>query len=284
MKNLKASINQRIWFITGISSGLGKALAESVIESGDFVIGTFRKQYQVDEFLKANSGKAHAILLDITNHNAIEKEIGQIMTQFSRIDVLVNNAGVGFAGGIEETSMEECRKVMEVNFFSVLKMTQVVLPIMRKQESGHIVQISSHGGLKAFAGFGIYNASKFALEGFSEALAEEIKPLGIKLILVESGPFRTNFAGNNLGLAKKVIADYETTARVFRKKLKSVHAKQEGDPYKAAKAIMEMVNSKNPSLRLPLGKIALMTIGSKMEQVKLDLEKNKEVAEYAIFE
>lgn len=276
-------MQQRIWFITGISSGLGKALAEQVIESGDFVIGTFRKQAQVSAFLKANKSKADALLLDVTNHTATEEAIAQIQKKYTRIDVLVNNAGIGFAGGIEETSIEETRRVMEVNFFSVLKITQLVLPIMRAQKSGHIIQISSHGGVKAFAGFGIYNASKFALEGFSEALAQEIGSLGIQLTMVEPGPFRTNFAGAGLGLAEKIIEDYNATAGAFRGKLKAVHQKQEGDPTKAAIAIMEVVNAETPPLRLPLGKIALKTIGMKITSVQADLEQGRVVAENTVF-
>jgi len=277
-------MEKRIWFITGISSGLGKSLAESVIKSGDFVIGTFRKQNQVNEFINKNNNNAFAYLLDVTNHESVENVVQQINDKFSRIDILVNNAGVGFVGAIEETSIEEARKVMEVNFFSALKMTQAVLPMMRQQRSGHIIQISSHGGLKAFAGFGLYNASKFALEGFSEALAQEVKPLGIQLSIIEPGPFRTKFAGAALGLAEKVIEDYDATAGAFRTKLKGVNNKQEGDPDKAAIAIIDLVNSENPTLRMPLGKIALVTIGMKVDSVTADLEKHREVAGSAVFE
>ncbi len=276
--------NKRNWFITGISSGLGKALADVVIDKGDFVIGTFRKQSQVNEFNEKHTGKAFAFLLDVTDYASIEKIVKRIQEDFLRIDVLVNNAGVGFAGAIEETSMEEIRKVFEVNFFSVLKITNEFLPFMRKQKSGHIIQISSHGGLKAFAGFGIYNASKFALEGFSEALAQEIEPLGIKLTMVEPGPFRTNFAGEGLGLAKNIIDDYSETAGAFRAKLKGVHLKQEGHPQKAAMAIFDLVVSDNPSLRLPLGKIALKTIKMKLDSVTADLKNNIKIAENAVFD
>ena len=156
---------------------------------------------------------------------------------------------MGFVGAIEETSMDEVRRVFEANVFGTLKLTQTVLPHMRKEKNGHIVQISSHGGIKAFAGFGIYNASKFALEGFSEALAQEVAPLGIKISIVEPGPFRTKFAGDGLGLAEQVIDDYSETAGAFRAKLKGVDGKQEGDPVKASKAIINLVNSENPSLK-----------------------------------
>ncbi|RNC85932.1 MAG: SDR family NAD(P)-dependent oxidoreductase [Balneola sp.] len=276
-------MNNRTWFITGISSGLGKALAKAVIEYGDYVIGTFRRQEQVDEFNKLYQNKAKALLLDITNHHLIEASFNRLKETNTRIDVLVNNAGVGFAGAIEETSTEETRKVFEANFFGALKTTREVLPVMRAQKSGHIIQISSHGGIKAFAGFGIYNASKFALEGFSEALAQETAPLNIKVTMVEPGPFRTEFAGTGLGLAETVIEDYSETAGIFRNKLKGVHGQQEGDPDKAAHAIIDMVNLEHPPLRLPLGRIPLTTIQMKLDSVQKDLDEQRSVAESVVF-
>jgi len=276
-------MNNKIWLITGISSGLGKALAEAVIKKGDYVIGTFRKKLQVEAFNDKNIKNAHAIVLDITNDKQIKESIHLIINKYKKIDVLVNNAGMGFVGAIEETSMEEVRHVFETNFFGTLKLTQTVLPYMRKEKKGTIIQISSHGGIKAFAGFGIYNASKFALEGFSEAMAQEVAPLGIKVLIVEPGPFRTNFAGNGLGQAEKIIDDYSKTAGAFKTKLKGVDGKQEGDPVKAANAIIDLINSKNTTLRLPLGKVAIMTIGMKLESIQSDIERNKQIAISTIF-
>ncbi|WP_044211702.1 oxidoreductase [Flammeovirga sp. OC4] len=275
--------SKRVWLITGISSGLGKALATEVMQEGDFVIGTFRQQSQTDQFNIEYKDKGFGITLDITNTSKVTEAVDFVLSQFGKVDVLVNNAGVGFVGAIEETSLEETREVVEANFFGALHLTQLVLPSMRKVQKGHIVQISSHGGIKAFAGFGIYNASKFALEGFSEALAQEVLPFGIKVSIVEPGPFRTNFAGKGLKIAKKTIEDYDTTSGAFKAKLKGVDGKQEGDPIKASKAIIDLVNSEQPSLRLPLGKTALMTINMKLESVKSDLEKHREVASEAIF-
>lgn len=277
-------MERRIWFITGISSGLGKALAEAVMDTGDFVLGTFRKEAQVKEFNAKNKGKGHSFLLDVTNHIAIENTVKSILDCFGHVDVLVNNAGLGFVGAVEESSMEEVRQLFEANFFGPLKLTQEILPFMRTRKKGHIVQISSHGGIKAFAGFGIYNASKFALEGFSEALQQEVAPLGIKVSLVEPGPFRTKFAASGLPEAKRTILDYDDTAGTFRSKLKNVDGKQEGDPLKAAQAIIDLVNDEEPSLRLPLGKTALATIGMKLESVKADLDKHRKVAENAVYE
>lgn len=276
-------MTNKIWLITGISSGLGKALAESVMEKGDFVIGTFRKESQVEAFNNKKNEDARAYLMDMTNEKEIEKTVEKIVTKYGRIDVLVNNAGMGFVGAIEEAATEETRKVFETNFFGALKLTQMILPLMRKEKSGNIVQISSQGGINASPGFGIYNASKFALEGFSEALAKEVAPLGIKVSIVEPGPFRTNFAGEGLGLAKNVIEDYSQTAGKLRHNLKEKDGKQEGDPIKASKAIIDMVNSENPTLRLPLGRIALMLIGKKLESVKSDLEANREIAVNTIY-
>jgi NAD(P)-dependent dehydrogenase (short-subunit alcohol dehydrogenase family) len=276
-------MNKRIWFITGISSGLGKALARAVVMSGDYVIGTLRNQQQVDIFNAGHKEKAIALKVDITKPNDIERAVHYIETEIGRVDVLVNNAGFGFAGAIEESGIEEVREVFEANLFGTLQLTQAMLPIFRKQGSGHIIQISSHGGIKAFAGFGIYNASKFALEGFSEALAAEIFPFGIKVTLVEPGPFRTNFAGESFREAAKTIEAYSATAGYFRQRMKQVNGKQEGDPAKAALAIISAANMENPPLRLPLGKIALATISSKLESIQNDLEASRQIAENVIF-
>lgn len=277
-------MKKQIWLITGISSGLGKSLAEAAMLAGHFVVGTFRKPGQVAEFNQGNEGRGLGILLEINDLEASKLALQKAHETYGQIDVLVNNAGMGFVGAIEETSMEEVRTVFETNFFATLGLTQAVLPLMREQRSGHIVQISSHGGVKAFGGFGIYNASKFALEGFSEALAQEVTPLGIKVSIVEPGPFRTAFAGNNLGVASGDIADYKDTAGAFKSKLQSVDGKQEGDPDKAALAIIDHVHKENPTLRLPLGKVPMVTISAKIESLKSDLEANREVAEGAIFE
>ena len=209
--------------------------------------------------------------------------VNEIIDRFGRIDVLVNNAGVGFAGAIEETGMAEARAVFDANFFGALKLTQAFLPHFRRQRNGHIIQISSHSGVKGFAGFGIYGASKFALEGFSEALAQEVAPLGIRVTMVEPGPFRTNFAGTGFGLASTIIDDYGPTVGAFRERIKGVDGRQEGDPAKAAQLIVDLAHADNPPLRLPLGKIALATIQAKIDSVQSDLNAGREGAESAVF-
>lgn len=275
--------DKSVWLITGISSGLGKALSELVLAKGDLLIGTFRNQEQVDSFNADHKGDAMAIMLDVSKSDSIDNAVSFIESEVGRIDVLVNNAGYGMVGAIEETSIEEVRNIFESNFFGTLQMTQKLLPFFRLQNNGHIIQISSQAGFKATAGFGIYNATKFAVEGFSEALAQEIAPLGIKLTIVEPGPFRTDFAGRSLATAQNVIEDYNETAGVFRSNLKGVNGKQEGDPEKAAKAIIDLVEMETPPLRLPLGKVALASLEMKIESVQRDIENSREIAENAVF-
>ncbi len=273
----------KIWFITGISSGLGKALANAVLANGDTVAGTFRQAEQADAFTASQPERALGVVMDVTQPDQIAAAFTTLTNRFGRLDVLVNNAGFGFVGAVEEASLAEVREVFEANVFGALAVTQAALPMLRQQLSGHIVQISSHSGFKASAGFGIYNASKFALEGFSEALADEIKPLGIKLSIVQPGPFRTSFAGSSLHQAETIISDYDQTAGVFRQRLASVNGVQEGDPEKAAQAIIQLVQSENPPLRLPLGKIATQTIAAKLDSVRADLEAGRETAVGAVF-
>lgn len=276
-------MKKKFWLVTGISSGLGKALAEAIMERGDFVIGTFRQQEQVDTFNNDNKENGFALKLDLAKDEEIANAVKLIIEKFGKIDVLVNNAGYGMAGAIEETTMEEVRSLFEVNLFGALELTQQVLPHMRKEGEGQIIQISSHGGFKAFAGFGIYNATKFALEGFSEALAQEIIPLGLKVTIVEPGPFRTRFAGEGFVLAKNQIPDYHSSAGTFREKIKLVDGKQEGDPKKAAAAIYNLSKMDVPPLRLPLGRVAIASIYSKLESVRIDLEANKITAEAVVY-
>ncbi len=276
-------MQQQKWFITGISSGLGAALAREVMERGDFAIGTFRQAEQAAAFNAAHAGRGYAYVLDVTDQAAITSVTQRVLEEQRDVAVLVNNAGIGFAGAIEETSPAESRRLMEVNFFGALEVTRAFLPHFRRRGGGRIIQISSHGGIKAFPGFGLYNAGKFALEGFSEALAQEVAPLGIHVTLVEPGPFRTQFAGAGFGLAKTKIADYAATAGSFRSKIKAVDGKQEGDPARAATAIVDLSRRENPPLRLVLGKTALVTIGMKIDSLKMDLEASREVAEGVVF-
>lgn len=278
-----AAVIPAIWLITGVSSGLGRALAEAVIAGGDFVVGTFRDAGAADQFTNRHKPDALGVVLDVTDAAATEHVFGRIERELGRLDVLVNNAGYGLAGAVEETSEAEARALFEANVFGPLRVTQRALPLLRAQGRGHIVQISSHGGVKAFGGFGLYNASKFALEGFSEALAQEVAPLGIRVSIVEPGPFRTGFAGGSFWLAARQLDAYAGTAGAFRARMAVGHGQQEGDPAKAAQAIRALVAAENPPLRLPLGRVALQTIQAKLDSVQADLNAGREVAAGAVF-
>jgi NAD(P)-dependent dehydrogenase (short-subunit alcohol dehydrogenase family) len=274
-------MNTRVWFITGGSSGLGNALTKAALNSGYKVAATFRNKAQADQFSKLSN--ALGLVADIRNAAEIEAAVLETLKQFGQIDVVVNNAGIGFAGAVEEASAEEVREVVEINFIGAFNVLKAALPVMRAVKSGYIIQISSHSGIKAAPGFGIYNASKFALEGLSEAMAAEIAPLGIRMTIVEPGPFRTAFAGQSLREAAAVLPDYSQTAGEFRTRLKLIDGKQEGDPDKAAAAIVALTETEHPPLRMPLGKIALVSIQAKIDSLKNDLEHGRATAESVVF-
>ena len=269
----------KVWFITGVSSGFGAALAEAVVAHGDKVAGTFRKQEQATAFTRQYGDKAVGLVLDVTKQDQLQTAIDQTLQQFETIDVLVNNAGYGTVGALEEFSMEEIREQMETNFFGAVAVTKQVLPIMRKKASGSIVQLSSASGFRAMAGFGNYNASKFALEGFSEALAQEVAPFNIRVVIVEPGPFRTQFAGTSVKLAQKRMEAYHQTpvSNMYRY-INHTDGKQPGDPVRAAKVIVDYVYSNNKALRLPMGKSALDGIKAKLAAVQNDLAANEALA------
>ncbi|HYD21426.1 MAG TPA: oxidoreductase [Flavipsychrobacter sp.] len=269
----------KVWFITGVSSGFGQELAKAVINSGDHVIATFRRQEQADNFSQQYKGKGSAIIMDVTNESQVKEGVQHAFQQVGKIDILVNNAGHGTIGAVEEFSMDEIRAQMETNFFGAIAVTKEFLPLMRQQGSGHIVQISSVAGFRATAGFGIYNASKFALEGFSEALAQELAPFGIKVTIVEPGPFRTEFLGSSMKPAKQKIAAYqESTVGKTYQYTEQQNGKQEGDPAKGAQAIVDYVNGSHTALRLPLGKLPVQAIRNKLAQVEADLKANESIA------
>lgn len=260
----------KIWFITGVSGGIGRALAKEAAQRGDIVIGTLRKPEQLEEFNQLEPGKTFAVQADVNHPDQIEKAINIAISKFDKIDVLVNNAGYGLFGAIEEVSMAEARRQMETNFFGALAVTQAVLPIMRRRKTGNIVQISSMAGFKSNPGVGLYNASKFALEGFSEALYYEVAPFGIKVTIVEPGPFRTQWAGSSSVRAEQVLEDYLPTAGLRIDTITGYSGTQPGDPEKGARAIIEAIYDENPPLRLPLGRAALDAIREKIKAVEYD--------------
>lgn len=274
----------KVWFITGVSSGFGRELAKEVAAHGDKVIGTVRHPEQIAPFNNIAPGLTFALLMDVTEAEQVSSMVKEAFNKFERLDVVVNNAGFGFLGAIEEATIPEVRDVMETNFFGALRVTQAVLPYLREQGFGHILQISSVAGFRSTQGFGVYNASKFALEGFSEALALEAAPFNIKVTIVEPGPFRTQFAGSSIKIATNKIDAYTTTAHVFERAMHERNGKQDGDPAKAAEVLWQVVNSDNPPLRLPLGQLAFDAVRAKLESVVSDLDAWEPVASKTSFE
>lgn len=273
----------KVWLITGSSSGFGRSLTEAVLKHGDRVVATARKPEQLDDLIKQYPDTIKTVRLDVTNLQDVQAAIESALNQYGRIDVLVNNAGYATLGAIEEVSDEEIRRQFETNCFGVLNVTRAVLPTMREQRSGHILNISSGNGVVAFGGLGIYSATKFAIEGISEALVQEVKPLGINVTLIEPGQFRTNgFA--SIVTPKHPIADYAEISGMMIDSIRASHGKQPGDPAKAAVAMIQVVESNNPPLRLALGEDSANGIAQKLDAMKAELEAWKSVSLSTAFE
>jgi len=267
-----------VWFITGCSTGFGRELAKLVLDRGYRSVLTARDPRTIEALSAGHAGRALALKLDVTSKADVAEAVKAAQAKFGSIDVLVNNAGYGYVGAVEESEEDEVRAMVDTNFFGLARMIRAVLPGMRQRRRGCIVNISSNGGLLAFPGFGYYNATKFAVEGLSVALAQEVAPLGIKVLLVEPGPFRTDWAGRSLKQAKERIPDYAETAGVLLKRLTSGSGKQVGDPVRAGKAILKAVESENMPLHLVLGKIAVETARSAIESLRRDVDAWEEVA------
>ncbi|NEQ53194.1 MAG: SDR family NAD(P)-dependent oxidoreductase [Leptolyngbya sp. SIO3F4] len=269
--------NNKVWFITGASSGFGKAMAEYAIAQGHKVVVTARRKERLDELAQTVPDKVKAISMDVTDRKQIKQGVQQAIDTFGKIDVLINNAGYGIVGALEETPDVEFRKQMETNFFGAIAVTQEVLPHLREQGKGAIVNMSSMGGNMSFGGFSAYSASKFALEGASEALAQEVAPFGIKTMIVEPGAFRTEFAGQALKHMPKIDA-YDDIVGGTREFAKGMDGTQEGDPMKAAKAIDKALRSEDTPLRLQLGPDAVEAIKAHAEHLLNELDTWKDVA------
>ncbi len=254
----------QIWFITGVSSGFGRELAMQALAGGNRVIGTLRNEAQRAAFDALSPSLAHGVVLDVTDEQAVQRVVEEKVSQYGPIDVLVNNAGYGLEGAVEETGMAQARHQFEVNFFGALALIKAVLPGMREQRSGHILNITSTGGLLAFPGIGIYNASKHALEGLTDALFQEVAHLGIRVIAVEPGPFRTNWAGSSMMRAETRIDDYQASAGAMREALAQRNGKQAGDPARAAAAMIRVVNAETPPRRLVLGLAGFKQVGENL--------------------
>lgn len=262
----------RTWFITGASAGFGKHLAEEVLKAGGKVIATARKQEQIAYLEEEYPERAKTYALDVTDEAQVRSVVAQAFVVNGPVDVLVNNAGYGLAGAIEEATEDEFMPVFETNLFGLIRVTRAFLPRMRERRTGHIVNLSSIGGLIGSPGWGYYNASKFAVEGFSEALAAELEPLGIHVTVIEPGPFRTDFLGRSGVEAKEVIEDYAPTAGKTREYFHAQAGKQKGDPLKAVKAIMQAVESEKPPKHLLLGAMALDRMRNRLTQWTTELD------------
>ena len=261
----------RTWFITGASTGFGRLLAEELLKRGEYVAATARDVSKVQDLEQQYPGRARALALDVTSPGQIEAAAHQAIATFGHIDVLVNNAGYGVNGAIEEVAEDEFEPMFQTNLYGLIRTTRVFLPHFRERRSGHIINLSSIGGLIGSAGWGFYNTTKFAVEGFSEALAAEMKPFGVHVTVVEPGPFRTDFLGRSGKLAQHELPEYAETAGKAREYLRTQSGKQPGDPHKAVEALIAVADSPAPPLHLILGKIALTRFRDKLDQWQKDL-------------
>lgn len=267
-----------VWMVTGVSTGLGRAIALAALVRGDAVVAAVRDPGSVADLVDAYPDSAVAVPMDVTDPDAVRDGVAAAVGRWGRIDVLVNNAGRGLLGAVEEPTDAQIRALLEVNVFGLIAVTRAVLPHMRERGSGHVVQLSSVGGVVANPGHAFYAASKFAVEGLSEALAGEVAGFGIRVTIVEPGPFRTDFAGRSLGLAEPMDAYAGTPAAALRASLQGQDRTQPGDPHLAAVAILRCVDDPTAPLRLPLGDRALDRIRTKLTAQLADLEAWAEIS------
>jgi NAD(P)-dependent dehydrogenase (short-subunit alcohol dehydrogenase family) len=261
----------RTWFITGASTGFGRLLAEELLKRGERVAATARDVTKVQDLETKYPDTARAFTLDVTNPAQIEIAARQAIATFGNIDVLVNNAGYGLSGAIEEVSEDEFEPMFQTNIYGLIRTTRAFLPQFRQQRSGHIFNFSSIAGLVGGAGWGFYNTTKFAVEGFSEALAAEMKPLGVHVTVIEPGPFRTDFLGRSGKLAQRELPEYTQTAGKARDYLKSQSGKQPGDPQKAIEAVIAVADSPQPPVHLILGNNALNRFRDKLSTLQKEI-------------
>lgn len=275
-------MKNKVWFITGCSTGFGRALAVQALEQGHRVAVAARKIKDIQDILDRYKN-ALGVELDMTKPELLKAGVEKVTQVFKTIDILVNNAGIGYFGSLEESEEKEVRYMFEVNFFGLTKLTQLVLPFMRKQRSGHVINISSIGGFVGFPALSFYNATKFAVAGLSEALAKEIAPLGIHVTIVCPSGFRTDWAGRSANEAASSIEDYQLTAQANKDNIRGYSGKQPGDPVRAAKAIIKATEAKQPPLYLLLGEAAFKNATRKLDDIKNDFDTWKETTIQADF-
>ena len=265
------------WFITGCSTGLGRALAAAVLQAGHNAVLTARKPESLDDLVRDFSDTALVLPLDVRDHDQVVAAVRAGEERFGALDVLVNNAGYGYRSALEEGDPDEVAQLFATNFFGAVDVIQQVLPGMRSRGAGTIVNLSSIAGRVSQPGSGYYSATKFALEGASDALAKEVGPLGIRVIVVEPGGFRTDFAGRSLTQSAQPIGDYADTAGKRRKENDTIDGRQPGDPAKAAQAILQAVASDEPPLRLLLGSDALRRAEAELDRQRAEIDAWREV-------
>lgn len=264
-------MGERIWLITGCSAGFGREIALAALRGGDKVMATARRPDQLDGLVAEWGDRVRTCALDVTDPAAVDAATKATLDEFGRIDVLVNNAGYGSVGAVEELTLDELRALMETMFFGAVAVTKAILPHLRKQGSGTIVQISSMGGQLSQPGFGAYCAAKFALEGLSEALAAEVAPFGLRVLIVEPGAFRTEFGGARMHRSREIEA-YRVSTGDTRAAIDTMDGTQPGDPEKAAAAILDVLRADDPPLRLALGADAVEAIRAQHALLRADLD------------
>lgn len=267
----------KTFLITGVSSGFGRALAEAALSDGHTVAGIVRNANDRQTFEALGEG-VHAVILDVTNFEAVAPTVAEVENRIGAIDVLVNNAGYGHEGILEESSIDDLRRQFEVNVFGAVAMIQAVLPFMRKRRAGHIINITSMGGIITMPGLSYYHGSKFALEGISEALGKEVNDLGVKVTAVEPGGFRTDWAGRSMVRAERSIADYDAVIDPIRKRRMEMSGRQVGDPKKAAQAMLKLAMSADPPAHLLLGSDAVRLVEEKFKLLQAEFEAWKGVS------
>ena len=268
----------KTWIITGISSGLGEAMADAALARGDTVYGVARGADVVAAFDAREPGRSHGLLADMTDRDAVFAAIGGAVEKSGGIDILVNNAGRVLMSYVEEADPQAVRDLFEVNLMGPLHAIQAVLPSMRARGQGHIVNISSGGGILGVPGVGMYSSSKFALEGMSEALAPEVKGLGIHVTIVEPGAFRTKLLDNRDTISTAIPEYGNTSGGQFRSRLEGLGGTEDGDPAKLAQAMLQLVDSEKPPLRLPLNDDAVQMVETKAKQMLRDVEAWKHIS------
>lgn len=263
---------QKVWFVTGASRGLGAEIAKAILASGDNLVATARKADALDHLGKHDN--LFNVAMDVTNEPQVQEAVKAALARFGRIDVLVNNAGYGLLGAVEESSAAEVENIYRTNVFGLLNVTRAVLPIMREQRSGHIINMSSLGGYAGYYGWGVYGSTKFAVEGITEAMHLELAPLGIHVTVVEPGFFRTDFLdASSLVSTKTMIPDYAETVGKMRELTGGHNHQQPGNPAKLAQALLKLANTEQPPVRLPLGTDALARIAEKNAFVEKEAER-----------